>query len=173
LISVSIFFNSGGLGPADMEFALTNSGGTTEYRVAPAGFGLVNNTGSPFTGLLAELGFGTGANFVRSSAGDGLDFDTPDRDPMPTLPAFAALTHDTDGLRWNGGTIPSVGGFSIGLSLDVPDGLQSFHPEGVNSFTLRLTPISDAAVPEPATTFLMLCGLSSIGIALRGRRFYR
>ena len=72
LISVSIFFNSGGLGPADMEFELTNSGGTTEYRVAPAGIGLVNNTGSPFTGFLAELGFGTGANFVRSSVGDGL-----------------------------------------------------------------------------------------------------
>ena len=101
------------------------------------------------------------------------DFDTPDRDPAPTLPAFAALTPDTDSLLWSGGTIPSVGGFSIGFSLDVPDGLQSFHPEGVNSFTLRLTPISDAAVPEPASTFLMLLGLSSIGVALHGRRLYR
>ncbi len=129
LISVSIFFNSDGLGPADMEFELTNSGGTTEYRVAPAGIGLVNNTGSPFTGFLAELGFGTGANFVRSSAGDDLDFDTPDRDPTPTLPAFSALTPDTDSLLWSGGTIPSVGSFSIGFSLDVPDGCNHFIPK--------------------------------------------
>jgi hypothetical protein len=152
-----------------MEFALTNSGGTTEYRVGPAGLGLVNNTGSPFTGFLAELGFGTGMDFVRSAAGDGLDFDTPDYDPAPVLPAFSAVTLDTDSLRWSGGTVPSVGGFVVGFSIDVPDGLEAIHPEGLNRFTLRVTPLSEAAVPEPATTLLTLLGLSSVAVALRRR----
>lgn len=170
LISVSIFFNNGGIGPADLEFALTSSGGTTEYRVAPAGFGLVNNTGSPFTGFIAELGFGTGASFVRSGAGDDLDFDTPDRDPAPTLPAFSTLTHDSDRLVWSAGAIPSVGGFSIGMSLDVPDGLSAVHPDGLNRFTLRLTPVAESAVPEPATSLLMVIGLSAAGLAVGMRR---
>lgn len=170
LIHISIVFNTDGLGPVDMEFALANSAGATEYRVVPAGIGLVNNTGSPFTGFLAELGFGTGSSFVRSVVADGLDFDTPDNNPAPTLPAFAALTQDTDSLRWSGGTIPSGAGFSIGFSLDVPDGLQAFHPDGVNRFTLRLTPVSDPPVPEPATIFPMLFGLSAIGLTLRRSR---
>jgi hypothetical protein len=167
LISFSIFFNSGGLGPADLEFGLANSGGTTEYRAGSAGLGLVNNTGSPFTGFLAELGFGTGADFVRSAGGDGLEFDTPDRDPAPALPAFSALTHDPASLRWSGGMVPAIGAFVVGFSIDVPDGLEAVHPGGLNRFTLRLTPISEAAVPEPATAFLTLFGLSSIGLALR------
>jgi hypothetical protein len=92
---------------------------------------------------------------------------------MPTMPAFTSLLHDTDSLLWSGGTIPSVRGFSIGFSIDVPDGLEAFHPGGVNRFTLRLTPLSEAAVPEPATTSLMLFGLSAMGLGLRGRRLKR
>lgn len=150
----SIFFNSGGLGPAEIEFGVTNSQGTTEYRGASAGLGLINNTGSPFSGFMAELGFGTGANFVRSAGAGGLDFDTPDRDPVPQASSFPVLTHNTDSLVWSGGNVPSVGGFSLNLSIDVPDGLDAFHPDGLNRFTVRLTPIAAETVPEPATILL-------------------
>ena len=165
VISYSIFFNSGGVGPADFEFNLSNSGGTTEYRVTPGGFGVVNNTGFLLTGFLAELGFGTGSNFVRSGASDGLDFDTPDRDPAPASAAFPTLVHGDDTLRWSGAVV-GLGQIGASFAIDVPDGLQNVHPSGVNRFTLRLTPM---AIPEPSSAVLLLGGLSILTLRLRHR----
>lgn len=163
-IAFSIFFNSGGLGPADLEFGVANSGGTTEYLATLSGFGLVNNTGIPFTGFLAQLGFGTGTAFVLSTEADALDFDTLDRDPAPQSSSFPTLTHDPDTLHWSGGVVPSPSGFTLGFSFDVSDGLPS------DRFTLRLTPLADTAVPEPATSLLVLLGLSSIALVRSRRR---
>ena len=44
----------------------------------------MNNTGQTWTDFHLELGFGVGAEFVRSSLSDLLDFDTPDIDPVAT-----------------------------------------------------------------------------------------
>jgi hypothetical protein len=163
VISYSIFFNSGGLGSADLEFNLNNSGGTTEYWVAPSGFGVVNNTGFSLTGFLVELGFGVGSNFVRSGAADGLDFDTPDRDPAPSSVAFPSLVQDVDTLRWSGAVV-GLGQIGASFAIDVPDGLQNVHPSGVNRFTVRLTPV---AIPEPSSAVLLLTGLSVVALCLR------
>ena len=164
LVSYSVFFNSGGLGPADFEFNLDNSGGTTEYRFAPGGL-VVNNTGFPLTGFRVELGFGTGANFVRSGAADALDFDEPDRDPAPASARFPTLLHSADLLEWSGATV-GLGGVGVSFAVDVPDGLASFHPAAVNRFTVRLTPV---AVPEPSTSVLILTGLPLLALRLRRR----
>ena len=163
VVSYSIFFNSGGLGPADLEFNLDDSGGTTEYQVAPFGLGALNNTGFLLSGFLVELGFGVGSNFVRSGAADGLDFDTPDRDPAPSSVAFPALVHDVDTLRWSGAVV-GFGQIGASFAVDVPDGLQNVHPSGVNRFTVRLTP---AAIPEPSSAVLLLTGLSVVALRLR------
>jgi hypothetical protein len=164
-ISYSIFFNAGGLGPADLEFNLANSGGTTEYGVAPFRFGVVNNTGFALAGFLAELGFGVGSSFVRSGAPDGLDFDTPDRDPAPVSVRFPTLVHDPDVLRWSGAVV-GLGQIGASFAIDVPDGLQDVHPDGANRFTLRLTP---TAVPEPSSALLLIAGLSFVALRIRHR----
>lgn len=158
-ISYSIFFNAGGLAPAYLEFNVANSGGTTEYQVAPFGFGVVNNTGVALAGFRAELGYGAGANFVLSGAADGLDFDTPDRDPAPVSVRFPTVNHQPDAIVWSG-AVAGLGQIGSSFAIDVPDGIERF--------TLRLTP---APVPEPSSAALALAGLAAVG--LRVRRFRR
>ncbi len=160
-IPSSIFFNA--FGPAEMEFILTSSGGTTEYSFTHA---LVNNSGQTWTDYHFELGFGTGAGFVRSSLIDLLDFDTPDMDPSPTSTVFTALDHQADTIAWSGGSVPSIGTVFFTLAFDVPDGLEAFHPEGLNRFTLRSFPTT-AAVPEPGILLLLGAGIAGIGATRR------
>ena len=69
-MSASYFFNS--LQPVDIEFVVANSGGTTEYFFTDI---FTNVDTLPWLGYRAELGFGTGASFVRVPVGAGLDFD--------------------------------------------------------------------------------------------------
>lgn len=165
LIPYSIFFNAFGNGSADFEFIVANSGGTTEYRFFTTL--LVNNTGAAWAGYHFELGYGVGANFVRSGDSDLLDFDTPDMDPAPTSTVFTALNHQTDTLDWTGGVVPSPRPVAFTFAIDVPDNLQNFNPAGVNRFTLRQTP---TAVPEPATLLLAGTGLAGVGAAIRNKR---
>jgi PEP-CTERM motif-containing protein len=162
LIPYSIFLNSVGL--LEAEFIVSNSGGTTEYRF-PQSF--INNTGQAWSSFLFELGFGTGANFVRSGPSDGLDFDDPDADPFPTASQFSAVARQSDVLGWSGGNVPSVGVVAFAFAVDVPDNLASANPYGVSRFTLRQTP--NATVPEPSSLLLIGSGLAGC-LANRRRR---
>jgi hypothetical protein len=69
-----VFFNSPGM--LETRFALTDSGGTTEYRLTQSFF---NNTETAWAGFGFELGFGTRANFDLSQLGDTLVRRTLDR----------------------------------------------------------------------------------------------
>lgn len=159
VIPYSIFFNT--FGTLETEFAVADSGGTTEYRFTQT---FVNNTGVPWQGFLFELGFGTGTNFVAAAASGSLDFDTPTLDPGPASPAFPAVNHQPHSLTWSGGLVPSIGGAPFSFAIDVPDGLQTAHPAGQNRFTLRQTPIAAAPVPEPATAALMVTALVCLAV---------
>jgi hypothetical protein len=156
--SYTLFINS--LGLIEAEFTVQPSAGTTEYRVTQ---NFVNLSGQPWSTFAFELGFGTGASFVRSGA-DGLDFDTPDGDPAPTASSFSGLSYQSDLIRWTGGSGALATQFAF--SIDVPDNLQTVNPSGLNRFTLRQTP--NAAVPEPASLLLLSSG--AVGLAIRRRR---
>ena len=163
LVPASIFFN--GPGTAEIEFAVGNSGGTTEYSFSQS---LVNNSGQTWSGFRFDLGFGTGTSFVPASSTSGLSFDLPNRDPAPSSSRFTVLDHQMARLDWSGAQVPAIGSVLFAFSVDVPDGLAAFHPAGLDRFTLQGTPIAAAPIPEPATLLLMSAGLGFV--AWRGRR---
>ena len=147
------------IGPVDIVLDVIDSGGVTEYIVIE---GVQNNTGLDWDGYHIELGFGTGAGFVKSTAGDGLDFDGPDYDSTadfnPGGYFFPTVSRPSeDDLVAGGGIQPDfayAGNFIF--HVDVPD--------GISQFTIRQSPLP---VPEP-TSALSLAVLS--GLALRRRR---
>jgi hypothetical protein len=169
-IVYNIFFNT--FGTAEFEFIVAQSGGTTEYRVVTGPLPLVNNTGQVWTAFHFELGYGLGAQFVRSGAVDALDFDTPARDPAPTASRFLIPDHQADTLTWVGGTVPSIGAVAFSFAIDVPDNLQAFHPSGANRFTLRQAPtLPPTAIPEPSIYVLFGTGLLGLlGYGWRKRK---
>lgn len=132
----------------DIVFTVTSTDGTTEYKVFES---VDNNTGAPWTQYLMVLGFGTGANFVQSGSGDGLDFDAPEYNTPPVSSAFPGLATNEDLLVWSGG-IHGTGAESYEFRIDVPD-LQS------QTFTLRQFPVP---VPEPAGFTLAALGLALV-----------
>ncbi|NNL65049.1 MAG: PEP-CTERM sorting domain-containing protein [Myxococcales bacterium] len=144
------------IGPVDIVLDVADSGGTTEYLIVE---GVLNNTGVDWGGYHIELGFGTGAGFVASTAGDGLDFDAPDFtsdvsfNPSPGF--FPSQVVTEDDILASGGIQPDfsfAGNFLF--HVDVPD--------GISSFTIRQSPI---AVPEPSTALFVALGL--VGLAAR------
>jgi hypothetical protein len=160
--------------PLDFEFKLENSGGTTEYMFTPSFFN-INFTGLNWTQFSFELGFGTGAGFVRSGAQDGLDFDTPDGDPSAFSPMFSAVQHKADSLLFSGGSVGPIKPAAFLFAIDVPDGLQAFSPYDMNRFTLRITPNGTPApeptpVPEPGTMMLIGTGIAALVAKNRKRR---
>jgi hypothetical protein len=160
--------------PLDFEFKLANSGGTTEYWFTPS-FVNINFTGLNWTQFSFELGFGTGAGFVRSGAGDGLDFDTPNGDPSAFSPMFPAVGHKEDSLFFSGGSVGSIKPAAFFFAIDVPDGLQAYNPYDMNRFTLRITPNGTPApdptpVPEPGTMMLIGTGVAALVAKSRKRR---
>lgn len=166
-IAYSIVFNA--LGTAEYEFQVEASGGTTEYLFTTPGLlPVVNNTGVAWIGYQFELGFGTGANFVSSNSADALDFDLPTADPLPTSTVFTILDQQTDAIGWSGGSVPSIGSVRFVFAIDVPDGLETLNPSGLNRFTLRQTPIV-ASVPEPTALVLLTSGMAGL-VMVRRRR---
>jgi len=160
-INYNLFINAPGL--LDVEFVAGESGGVTEYLFAQS---FLNNSRGPWTGWRFELGFGTGADFVRSQAADGLRFDPA----SPSSAQFALVRHESDVLEWSG-QVPWIGRGNFGFAIDVPDGLASANPSGVGRFTLRqIQNPEPESVPEPSLVLLSLCGLGWAGRRLRSRR---
>jgi hypothetical protein len=156
MISYSIFFNSPGF--AEVEYVTGDSGGTTEYFISQNL--LVNNSGVVWAGFRFELGFGTDSDFVRAPAGVALDFDVPDADPAPFSSVFTNIDHQPNVITWSGGTVPFVRPVAFRLSIDVPDGLDTWHPQGLRRFTLRQTPLTaETAIPEPSSILLTAAAL--------------
>jgi len=149
------------VGPVDLTFDVTNSGGVTEYQFKE---GVFNNTGLNWSSYHIELGFGQGTGFVKSLAGDGLDFDAPDfNSPFFFNPApgfFPSVSVAEDDVYASGGVMPflSFAGY-FRFAVDVPD--------GITEFTVRQSPVG---VPEPSTSALALLGLLSLTMYRRRRR---
>ncbi len=148
------------IGPVDLVFDVTATGGVTEYAFTE---GVFNNTGLAWGSYHIELGFGHDAGFVASPGGDGLDFDAPDFDsPLSFNPApgfFPSATAAEDDIYASGGVMPnlSFAGY-FHFSIDVPD--------GITSFTVRQSPV---AVPEPSTFILAALGLIALAWYRRRR----
>jgi hypothetical protein len=151
------------IGPVDLLFPVTATGGVTEYSFDE---GVYNGTGLNWTGYHIELGFGIGTGFVKSLAGDGLDFDAPDFDsPLSFNPSpgfFPLVSASEDDILAGGGNMPAfsfAGNFRF--SVDVPD--------GITSFTIRQSPVN--IVPEPSTW--VLAAMSLVGLAVYHRQRMR
>ena len=146
------------IGPVDLVFDLIDDGGTTEYIILE---GVSNSSGIDWTGYHIELGFGVGAGFVKSTAGDGLDFDAPDFDSTvdfnPGGFFFPTFTQTEDDLIASGGIHPNTAyaGNYI-FHIDVPD--------GISQFTLRQSPVANP-VPLPAAVWFFGLALTGLGYA--------
>lgn len=141
-------------GYIDIVFNVTNSGGTTEYKVFEA---VDNNIFVPWSSYIMQLGFGVGSSFSNlNGAGDGLDFDDPNYDIFPSSSAFASVVNTEDMLVFTNG-LQGSGSQTYQFRIDVPD--------GISQFTLRQLPV---AVPEPS--LVLLGGLASFGIFVYRRR---
>jgi hypothetical protein len=145
-LSQTVFLNS--FGVIEASFRVTDSGGVTEYRFTPVIF---NIAGPRIASMRFELGFGNGSEFVLSSEGDGLDFDSPDRNPAAVSPAFPLAKLNEDSMVFSGAIPGLVTPMPFVLLIDVPD--------GISGFTIRATP---TAVPEPASWAMAGCAVALI-----------
>ncbi|MCA9260246.1 MAG: hypothetical protein KDA61_13640 [Planctomycetales bacterium] len=141
LVGISIT----GVAPIDVSLPVLNSpgaSGVTEYLIE---LGTAwNNTSVAWSGFEIVLGSGVGIEFVRLSESaipgvSGLDFDTPDRDPVVVSSSFPTIVHNSDAILLSGGLVP-IGGVANGqnFSIDIPDtsiaGISGYE------FTIRLLP---------------------------------
>ncbi len=108
----------------DMVFIVEEFGvPTTEYIMTE---GVHNGTLEEWTDYHLELGFGTGADFVVSPPGDGLDFDAPDyNSPFVFLP-FTTVTVNEDTIDAVDGFVPPGNFHVFGFTIDVPNGITEF-----------------------------------------------
>ena len=142
----------------DIQFNVNNSTGVTEYLVNEF---VDNNTGVPWSSYRMELGQGTGAGFVISPAGDGLDFDTgpPGGNDTPPTGPFAIISRPNDDTLVFSGGVHGAGAQPYSFRIDVPNRGVEF-----GSFTLRQIPV---AIPEPGAIVLTM--FAFLGLALRRR----
>ncbi|MGA2063282.1 MAG: choice-of-anchor F family protein [Thermoguttaceae bacterium] len=133
-------------GYIDIVFDVTPTNGVTEYKVFES---VDNNTLTNWSSYLIELGFGSGASFIQSPSGDGLDFGAPNYTPPLVSSAFSTVVPTEDLLVFTNGTQGS-GSETYQFRIDVPN-------LSTGTFTLRQIPIP---VPEPSACLLLLCALT-------------
>lgn len=144
------------VGYIDIEFNVTSTDGVTEYKVTES---VDNDTNIFWNAYTMQLGFGTGAQFDPSDPGDGLSFDAPLYDLLPTSGAFSTVSTNEDILVFSGG-VHNLALQLYTLRIDVPD--------NYSRFTLRQYP---TAVPEPSTIALGTIALvGMVGFARRRRK---
>jgi len=160
-INQKAFGPTGFVDAIDIVFTVidTGTGDVTEYEHRE---GVDNGTGSDWTDYHVTLGFGTGASFVQSSPGDGLDFDAPDEDSLYDFGPFTSLTIGEDTIDAVGGVVPDGSFVNFRFPIDVPD--------GITEFTLRQLPTTDAIVPEPKAWILVGISLGMFGFLLRAQQ---
>ncbi|MHB1036488.1 MAG: choice-of-anchor F family protein [Pirellulales bacterium] len=142
-------------GEIDIVFHVQPSNGVTEYKVFES---VDNNTFINWSDYRMQLGFGTGASFVPTLPGSGLDFDFPTFDTFPASSAFSTVLPGENVLAFTTG-IHSSGSETYQFRIDVPD----LSPTGaIESFTLRQVPV---AVPEPSSFLLLLSAVACFGLS--------
>ena len=155
------------VGPVDIVFTVIDNIGTTEYKFRE---GVSNSTGLDWTGYHIELGFGTGAGFVKSESDDELDFDSPDFDSDVDFNPGGFFFPDVDVTEDD---IIASGGIHEYLDFA---GYFIFHvdvPNGITEFTIRQSPIAEVShgsTPEPSTFALAALGLLSLALISSRRR---
>jgi hypothetical protein len=142
-------------GYIDLEFTISPSLGTTEYKVTEF---VDNNTGLNWSQYTMQLGRGTGSGFKTPLGPGDINFDAPNYDTPPTSTGFSAVSKNPSMLVFSSGT-QGPGAQTFTFRLDIPDLLS-----GDTKFTLRKQP---TAVPEPGTIGLAL--LAAAGFFLRRR----
>jgi hypothetical protein len=142
----------------DIEFTVSPSGGTTEYRVIEF---VDNDTDVAWNGYVMQLGTGFGPNFQLANPGSGLDFDALTYDTPPTSTAMTISSLAPYELVFNG--FHGDGAQQYSVRIDVPDSPAVIG--GLGQFTLRQFPLP---VPEPGT--MALVSLSLAGFAWHCRR---
>ena len=152
-----------GIGPVDLEFSVTNTGGTTEYLFKE---GVFNDTGLNWGSYHIELGFGHGVGFVGSASGDGLDFDAPSYNSPFNFNGgssfFPSVSVTEDDVFATGGVMPDLtfAGYFY-FTVDVPD--------GISSFTVRQSPIP-VGVPEPGSMVILTFGVAGLVMKRKHRK---
>ncbi len=132
-----------GLDPIDISVPAANSpftSGTTEYFIELGS--AINKTEADWVGFSIALGSGIGDGFSRISEApiqgvEGLDFDTPDRNPPVTSPTFQSITHEPDLITFTDGLVRfDEVASGQNFSLDLPDITNSLANN--YQFTIRL-----------------------------------
>ncbi len=145
--------------PLDLVLSGTNSGGSTQYQVTST---VVNGTGTAFSGYSFQLGTGTGASFTALPTGGASVFFTGT--PAATSNVFSTISLGPEVLTFSGGSLAPGGVGTFTYTMVTPD--QAISPF---TFTLRETPITTTAVPEPGSVALLV-GMGVMGAGFLTRR---
>ena len=119
----------------DIVFQVVPTNGVTQYKVVEA---ISNNTTSNWSSYIMELGFGTGAGFIPSPAGDGLDFGAPLYAPPLASSAFSTVVPTEDLLLFTNGIHQVTGLENYQFRIDVPRFVWCWCSS--TTFTLRQIP---------------------------------
>jgi hypothetical protein len=190
--AVTIQKSFGSVNTMDIRLQVTNSSGSTEYRVTET---VINNSPVIWFDYHVELGFGgfagTPSAFLQSGISDLLDFDTsgqlgqPEKTPAPTSDAFSTVAHSSSVLDFSGGSVAPGESITFSFSIDVPDSgdcsirtpacevIGGANPTGF-FFTLRefptITGPVDGELPAPPTLLVLGSALFGVGAVTWSRR---